>query len=423
VKRPFAALWFLLAGCTVSRPLGLPALETSMNGNEHSAQPSSLLTRALAPIAQAVLAEGYHTSGPIEHGFLAPSARVVQPFVLAPRTCVAIVAIATATVTDLDTAIYGADGSALAEDDTTGARPIVRLCTGEQRLEAYLAFYAFQGTGSFAAQRLERALAPADELLLREVERENRGSVATDDTPGFSELLRGLHGHGYEDDGPITELPLAHGSALRLATHVDAGRCYGAVADGQGIMVRLLDKVGREVALGVGATGPAALQYCAREDADLLLELSTQGAGRTARLARLHAGQAAVGSARAVWLGEPSPAFALGARNARESGAYARCQGKALPVLSAAPLAQGALIEQELKLSGCTLLAGELREGLAVVTLRIEDGAGATIAERDLLTPHDSLRVCATQPGSYRLTVIGRAGFGALSLARQACGD
>jgi hypothetical protein len=408
----------LVAGACAARPVTLP-VSTTTPANTTFEQ-DGLLQRALAPIAEEVLAEGYHEAGTLERGFLAPSARVVQPFVLEPRTCVAIVAIATATVTDLDAAIYAPDGSALAEDDTTGARPIVRLCTGERRLEAYLAFYAFQGTGSFAALRLERPLGAADALALADVAQQ---VSASEDTPAFSELLRGLHGRGYEDDGPITEVPLVQGSAVRLTAHVAVGRCYGAVADGNKMRVRLLDAAGREVALGVGATGPAALQYCAREDADLSLELSTQGAGRSARLARLHAGQAQVGSARAVWLGEPSAAFAISTRNAKEPSAALKCSTKGSPLLVRAVLSQGALAERELALSGCTLFRAELLEGLAVVTLRLENAAGSVIAERDLLGPRDALHVCPTQAGLHRLTAIARSGFGALSVSHQACGD
>lgn len=411
--------FLILAGCAAARPgpVSTPDVAQVADGDSEQA---ALLRRALAPIVEAVKAEGYGAEGTLTAGFLAPSSRLVQPISIAPRTCVAIVSIASATVSDLDAAIYAADGRALAEDDTTGARPIVRLCTGEQRLEAYLAFYAFQGTGSFAAQRLERPIDRADALALAELESQTPSS---EQTPGFSELLRGLHGRGYEDDGPITEVPLVAGSALRVAIEVKSGRCYGALADGDRLRVRLLDAAGRELALGVGGTGPAALQYCAREDADLLLELSSDGAERSARLARLHATQAAVGSARAVWLGEPSPAFAIGVRAAKEARSDLRCTGELASLLPSTPLNQGGLIERELKVAGCTRIEATLRDGLSVLTARVEDAAGALLAERDLLGPRDALSFCVQRAGAVQLTMIARAGFGAVALARQACGD
>jgi hypothetical protein len=419
MKRALAIALFCSSACVGGKGAAPPASPPTNDTKVERAE-EGLLTRALIPLAAAIELEGYRATGAIERGFLAPSARTVEPIAIAPRTCVAIVAIATATVTDLDAAIYAADGSALAEDDTTGARPVVRLCSGERRIDAYLAFYAFQGTGSFAAQRLERPLGPADALALAEVERE---ATASQHTAAFSDLLRGLHGRGYADDGPITEVPLVEGSAVRLARHVQAGRCYGIVVDGQSLRVRLLDAAGREVALGVGAQGPAALQYCAREDADLLIELSTQGGERSARVARLYAEQASVGSARAVWLGEPSAAFAIGARAAKESAADARCTGKALPLISTHPLTQGALTEHELELSGCVRVEAQLHAGLSVLTLRVEDSGGHVVGERELLAPHGQLHVCPTTPGKYRITAIARAGFGALSLRHQACGD
>ncbi len=406
---------FFAASCAGVRPApGSPAAVETPGDSEQD----SLLAHALAPITEAVVAEGYRLIGAPERGFLAPSARVVQRFVLAPRTCAAIAAIASATVGDLDAAIYAADGSTLAEDDTTGARPIVRLCAGERGVDAYLSFYAFQGTGSFAAQRLERPLEPADAFALAELEREAQGDERT---PGFTELLRGLHGRGYEDDGPITEVPLVSGSTLRMATHVQAGRCYGAVADGNKLRVRLLDAAGHELALGVGAVGPAALQYCAREDADLVLELSSEGQERSARLARLHAPQTAVGSARAVWLGEPSNAFALPARSAKQVSRELRCDADQSVLMPSARLHQGSVLEHELTVERCLRVEVTLQEGLSVVTLRVEDSAGALLAERDVLAPDDALSFCPARPGPVRVTMIGRAGFGALSLHQRAC--
>jgi hypothetical protein len=402
------------ASCATARP-GPGPVATAPDAKSEQ---DGLLARALAPISEAVLAEGYRAIGAPEHGFLAPSARLVQRFVLAPRTCVAIAAIASPTVGDLDAAIYAADGSTLAEDDTTGARPIVRLCAGERGIDAYLAYYAFQGMGSFAAQRMERPLEPADAFALAEREREG---LASEQAPGFTELLRGLHGRGYEDDGPITEVPLVSGSALRLATRVQGGRCYGAVADGSKLRMRLLDAAGRELALGVGAGGPAALQYCAREDAELVLELSSEGQERSARLARLHAPQAAVGSARAVWLGEPSDAFALAALSAKQVSRELRCDGKPGVFMPAARLHQGGVLERELKAERCLRVEATLHEGLSVVTLRVEDSGGTSLAERDLLAPNDGVSFCPARPGPVRVTMIGRAGFGALSLDQRAC--
>jgi hypothetical protein len=81
------------------------------------------------------------------------------------------------------------------------------------------------------------------------------------------------------------------------------------------------------------------------------------------------------------------------------------------------------LIERELKVAGCTRVEASLHEGLSVVTARVEDAAGALVAERDLLGPRDAFAFCVAHPATVRLTLIARAGFGALALARQSCGD
>jgi hypothetical protein len=53
----------------------------------------------------------------------------------------------------------------------------------------------------------------------------------------------------------------------------------------------------------------------------------------------------------------------------------------------------------------------------------VEDTAGVLLAERDLLGPRDALSFCMERPGPVQITAIARAGFGALALERQACGD
>jgi hypothetical protein len=362
------------------------------------------LAEALAKV------EGYRLEPHLERGFLAPGARALLPLTLEPHTCTAMVAVATPSVLDLDAALYTPDGGVLAEDDASDPKPVVRICTGKQRLSTYLALYAFQGTGSYAAARMSRARKDSDPLPIGDDD-DASGS------PEFVELVRALHNRGYLDEGPSTRLPLVSGSALRLAAKMVAGQCYSMVADGEALRLRLLDDEGFEVAQGVGEKGPAALQYCASRSGDFALELTARGATRVAQLARFRAAQAAVGGARAAWLGEPVPTTDAEARVAETP---AHCSGPKQALAKQVALSQGHVLELLLpRSSGCERVAAELHQGLTRITLRVESVQGAALATQEIRGEAGAVRICAA-PAS-RVTLIGRAGFGAVSVTRQTC--
>lgn len=374
---------------------------------------SDLVGGSAVALAEALArVEGYRLEPELERGFLAPGARALLPLVLEPRTCTAIVAVASPSVADLDAALYTPDGAVLAEDDASDPRPVVRMCTGKQRLSAYLALYAFQGTGSYAAARMSRPRKESDPL-----------PVADDDvsgSPEFLELVRALHNRGYQDEGPSTRLPLVSGSPLRLAAKVVAGQCYSMVADGEALRLRLFDDEGFEVAQGVGEKGPAALQYCASRSGEFALELSAGGAAREAQLARFRAAQAEVGGARAAWLGEPVP-VADAEPPAGAAEAPRQCRGPEQSLAKQVALSQGHMLELPLpRAGGCARIAAQLHRGLTRVTLRAESAQGAELGSQEVRGASGALQVCPAAPAS-RVVVIARAGFGAVSVTRQAC--
>jgi hypothetical protein len=299
----------------------------------------------------------------------------------------------------------------LAEDDASDPRPVVRVCTGKQKLSTYLVLYAFQGTGSYAAARMSRARKETDPLPASDDEASG--------SPEFIELVRALHNRGYQDEGPSTQLPLVSGAPLRLAAKVVAGQCYSMVADGDALRLRLFDEEGLEVAQGVGEKGPAALQYCASRSGEFALELSARGTTRMAQLARFRAAQAAVGGARAAWLGEP-----VAANDAETQAAAAekppRCSGASRVLARQAALAQGHMLELPLtRAAGCELVSAQLHPGLTRVTLRVESAQGVVLATQEIRGERGSLQVCAAPVG--RITLLARAGFGAVSVTRQRC--
>lgn len=400
----------LLLACShaASRPA-----QTSVAPAASEPSPSAeLLRENLAALSQELLAEGYRPTGEMKLGFVAPSTRNVEPVSIAPRTCVSVAAVATPSVSDLDAALYAADGTVLSEDDGPSARPVLRVCSGNVALTAYLVLFPFQGAGSYAAQRFERPVSALD------AQADAAESVAV--SPAFEELLSLLHRQGYRDETPLVDVPLVPGVGLRFAAKLLAGHCYSMLADGPHMRLRLLDAAGREIAVGIGDEAPAVLQHCAREDAELTLELSTRGRARTTKVARLFAPQLTVGGARAVWLGEPAPAWVSAPTQDAPVDASA-CQGHLSELLSRAPLRQGEVIERPLTASArCAVLEAELHEGLSRVTLRVESADGAVLGERELVQLPDAVRVCPAKPGQ-RVALLARAGFGALTLKQKLC--
>jgi hypothetical protein len=403
-------LLFLALGACAGRGVRAPG---APSGAVQADPASDLVGGSAVALADALArVEGYRVEPALDRGFLAPGARALLPITLEPLTCTAIVAVASPSVADLDAALYTPDGAVLAEDDASDPRPIVRMCTGKQRLSAYLALYAFQGTGSYAAVRMTRPRKESDPV-----------PVADDDvsgSPEFLELVRALHNRGYQDEGPSTRLPLVSGSALRLAAKVVAGQCYSMVADGEALHLRLFDDEGFEVAQGVGEKGPAALQYCASRSGEFALELSARGATRVAQLARFRAAQAAVGGARGAWLGEPVPTPDAEPQPGA-AGPPRQCRGPSQSLAKQIALSQGHVLELPLaRVGGCALVVAQLHQGLTRLTLRAENAQGAELASQEVRGGSGSLQVCAATPGS-RVMVIARAGFGAVSVTRQAC--
>jgi hypothetical protein len=389
----------------------LPAVTPPAAG---PADEDDLVSVAMAVAAHELLAEGYQPQRAPERGFLAPSMRALSTVTVAPRSCVAIAAAATPSVADLDAALYAADGSVLAEDDSAGPRPVLRLCSAERGLSAHLALYAFQGAGSYAVQQFVKPLSSSDAP--------EAGSGEGAASAQFLELLRSLHARGYREQEPQVEVPLVPGAPLRVSLSTLAGHCYSVVADGDDALLRLLGSDGSELSRGLSSAGAAALQHCASSDGELSLELSARASSRRLRVARLWSRQGEVGGARSLWLGEPAPTgFDAPVRNGKGAAKQGSCEAPAEPLLRHQPLAQGSLSEAALPgASACVLLEVALHEGLARVTLRVEDAAGATLAERELSTQSGSLYVCPKQRPA-RASLIARAGFGAASLSSRAC--
>ncbi len=373
-------------------------------------EPADALDLQVRGLTASLETEGLKPGPLLERGFLPPGGRAAYLVKIPPAECAVIVALATASLADLDASLYTAEGVALIEDDSASARPSLTFCASTQPVEAYLTLHAYQGAGSFVAAQFTRPARADDDL---------HTSLGERGISALGQLARTLHERGFEDAAPRVSLPLGDARPVRMAVNVAAGECYTLAAEGgEGLTevgIRLVDAEGGELAYGIGEPQLAALQYCANTRAELALEVVAKHGQGVARVARFRAAQAAVGGARALWLGEPSPSAA----------AWSSTKSKQPVAHKVAPfsrelvrLKQGEIVELAPKRgrAGCERWEAELEPGLSRATLRVEDDQGELLGEVDAQHMHACVIVCAPAK-TRRITLIGRAGFGSVTVS------
>lgn len=366
------------------------------------------LDRHFGVLRDSLQAEGLGAGALFERGFLPPSGRTAFAVRVKPAQCSVFVALATASMSDLDAALFTAEGDALEEDESASSRPSLTLCAAEHPVEAYFTLHAYQGAGSFIAAQFTRP-ARADDDLHTAAD----GRVLSP----LGRLSQLLHARGFEDLAPRVELPLGDARPVRLALNVDAGECYTLAAEASGglseVGLRLVDEQGGELADGVAEPNLSALQYCADRSAELAVEVVARRGQGIARVARFRAAQALIGGSRALWLVEPTPsAAAWSAAKSDPSVGAGKPQQRERVVLR-----QGEVRELERKrLRGpCERWEAALQPGLSRATLRVESGAGVLLGEDDAVRMRACVTVC--DPGRQRrITLLGRAGFGSVIL-------
>ena len=405
-----AARWLSLLGlaCSVScaAPGRLPARVRVPTLEVPSDDALDMHFRALSLGLQG---EGLRPGALFERGFLPPSGRAAYPVHIAAGECAVFVAMATASMADLDASLYTSEGAPLIEDDSTSSRPALTFCASASApVDAYLTLHAYQGAGSFLAAQFGRPLRADDDL---------RTATPGGGASALGQLAQTLHERGFEDAAPRVSLPLGAGP-VRLAVHVAAGECYTLAAEGSDglreVGLRLVDAEGAELANGVGDPQLAALQYCADDRAELALEVVAKRGQGVAQVARFRAAQVVVGGVRALWLGEPSPSPSAWSAVPAGTGA----KPGPLPFLTQElPLRQGQVVQLAAKAAHgpCELWQAQLAPGLSRATLRIEDDRGQLLGEADSEHMRACVLVCEAV-GKHRVSLLGRTGFGAVML-------
>jgi hypothetical protein len=270
------------------------------SGRQDAAQPSDLLTERMRSVSLGMQSEGFREGADVLSGFLPNGDRRAEKIPLPANTCIALVALASAGMLDLDAGLYTREGDALIEDDNADARPVLSLCTGDHAREVYYTLHAYQGGGAFLARSFMRAQKPDDRSFPAEISAPNAAWVAT---------ANRLTARGFEEEAPPLAFELGASETLRVALHAEAAHCYALVAEVDpalvGTSLRVVDLAGLELARAFDDTGPLALQFCAAKTEDLALTVSATGGRGGVRLSRFRATEETAGGRGALWLGEP----------------------------------------------------------------------------------------------------------------------
>jgi len=261
---------------------------------------SDALSERMRALAALLGPQGFRRGDTQLSGFLPNGDRRAERLVLPARSCVALVALASAAMSDLDAAFYTREGEVLVEDDNTDARPILTVCTGDAARDVYYTLHAYQGGGAYLVHSFVRPQQPEDRTFAFD---------GTSTRGTWTALASRLKARGFDEQGAPVSLALAQKGELRVAVAAEVGRCYAFVADVEGTLddaaLRVIELSGKELARGVHDGGPLSLQFCAEKTQDLALVISSDVGGGSLLLSRFVAREEKVGGSRALWLGEP----------------------------------------------------------------------------------------------------------------------
>jgi hypothetical protein len=263
-------------------------------------------------------------------GFMLSGSHATLPLTIRPESCVTVVARATRGATDVDAALYAADGRMLAVDSSAGSNPTVQACASAVEAQAYYVIQFYEGDGSFVAlpyfgtRAASRAARAAVGGTLAFAEIVDAPEVAEEP---IAALAEGLRKRGYSAVGEPRQFTIAQGERVRVALPVDAGQCYTVASFGgsgvQALRLRLLDERGEVVSEGEDDAMPrSAAQFCARATAPYAVEAEAAAGAGEVLLLTYRVDVLTAGGDEGLWLGSrPDRAVRPSAKQPTESRA------------------------------------------------------------------------------------------------------
>ena len=210
---------------------------TSAASTARAAPAEALVARA-REIEQQARGAQVRLLGVVAHGFITHQAAVTTPVDVPENGCLALVALGSTGLRDLDAHLFDPAGALLVEDVETDPHPTVQLCTTAAR-RVYHVLDAYEGNGAYAV-----AAFVTDRAGLAEVARVvggqpgmavGTGGERSEIERRMNELRDGIARRGFQPVGGPSRADFAAAGARRVPIPVTPDRCYtfAAVADGE----------------------------------------------------------------------------------------------------------------------------------------------------------------------------------------------
>jgi hypothetical protein len=362
-------------------------------------------------------------------GFLTAGTRGTHRVELPARTCMTLVAMASAGVKDMDASIYSPEGDVLAVDSQPDARPTLQVCSGAEEARLYYTLQVYDGAGSFLVAGFvgQRAsLEAAAKLLGARAAVADLGDVSAEGPTRVGAFRDGLQRRGFAAVQSPLRVPLVADQRVRAVLSVEPGACYtaaGFALDGlENVDMRVLDDEGVEVARDTSQEEDASTQFCTDRGAEFAAELHGVSGKGSALLLLFRADASTIGGRAGLWLGERPLARAsttkLGDAIVAVSRRAARDGFTLSRTVHTGQLGPGAAIAQKLNLrpKRCArihVVGGPGLRRLEVVAL---DANGRSLATAQGESETAYVHVCGVAPRELSIQAHAVSGAGPFAI-------
>jgi hypothetical protein len=397
------------------------------------AAPAEQLVARVREIEQRIGRSNVRLAGLVAHGFIAHQASVHTALEVPENACLALVALGSTGLRDLDAHLFDPAGELLVEDVETDPHPTVQICTTAAR-RVYHVLDAYEGNGTFVV-----AAFVTDREGLAEVTRVvggqpgmavGTGGERSEIERRMNEIRDGIARRGFQPVGSPSRSDFVAAGARRVPIAVTPDRCYtfAAVAEGEVRDADLVvyDATDEPIARDVREARDATVQLCPPVTTTLVVEVRARSGPGTVVLQAFQADATTLGGANALWLGER---LAWGARAeplTQTVPAVVARFAAAGYIPSTDRLGRGVTVtfapgesreeRVEAPAGRCTAVAAILGRGVAGVRVEVFDLRGELVA-RGLQRSNAAVAiVCPPAQETLRATVTTTTGQGEIML-------
>lgn len=391
--------------------------------------PAEALVTRLREVEGQTRGAGVRLAGLVAHGFVTNQTGVTTAVEVPEGACLALVALGSTGLRDLDAHLYDPAGDLLVEDVEADAHPTVQICTTAAR-RVYHVLDAYEGNGAYVV-----AAFVSDRAGLAELARVIGGQPGMAVGSGgerselerrMNELRDGIARRGFQPVGGPTRSEFSAAGVRRVPVPVTPDRCYtlAAVAEGgvRDADLLVFDPAGEAIARDIRPERDATVQLCPAVAATLAVEVRVDGGPGAVALQAYQADAAALGGPNALWLGErlvwaaraETLAQTVPTAVARLAAAGYVPTGDRLGRGVSVALVPGESREEAVAVPAgrCTAVAAFIGRGLAGARVEVFDAAGELVARGIERGGSAVAVVCPPAAETLRATVTAATGQG-----------